>query len=157
MKRPVFCSFLTLIAITAISVAQPLLVQQPTLSEDRIVFVYAGDLWSVPRGGGDAIRLTTAPGLETEPFFSPDSRHLCFFADDKLKKVFIDGGPAQTLCDAADLRDGTWGDDGTIILTADSGLLRISCKNSDCNPSLRACSFKLVSEKGAKGQGSKSP
>jgi tricorn protease len=58
--------------------AQPLLVQQPTLSEDHVVFVYAGDLWSVARDGGDAVRLTTAPGLETEPHFSPDGSRIAF-------------------------------------------------------------------------------
>jgi len=49
------------------------------------------------------------------PFFSPDSRELCFFADGKLKKVLIDGGPVQELCDVASPTSGTWGDNGTII------------------------------------------
>ena len=34
----------------------PLLLQRPTLSETQIVFVYAGDLWGVPRAGGEAHR-----------------------------------------------------------------------------------------------------
>ena len=42
------------------------------------------------------------------PFWSPDSRFLGFFADGKLKKVDIAGGPAQTLCDAASGIGGTW-------------------------------------------------
>jgi len=49
----------------------PLLLQKPTLNRTHIVFNYAGDLWSVPREGGDAIRLTTAAGLESNPRFSP--------------------------------------------------------------------------------------
>jgi serine/threonine protein kinase/Tol biopolymer transport system component len=62
------------------------------------------------------------------PFFSPDSRKLCFFADKKLKKVLIDGGPAQTLCDDLTIYlSGTWGDDGNIIFVgAGLGLLRVS-------------------------------
>ena len=36
----------------------PLLLQKPTLSRAQIAFVYAGDLWTVPREGGDARRLT---------------------------------------------------------------------------------------------------
>ncbi|MCJ7813615.1 protein kinase [bacterium] len=61
------------------------------------------------------------------PFFSPDSKELCFYADQKLKKVSIDGGPAQTLCDVSSIpRGGTWGDDGTIIFAAEAGLLQIS-------------------------------
>ena len=34
------------------------LLQQPTVSKDRIVFVHATDLWSVARNGGAATRLT---------------------------------------------------------------------------------------------------
>jgi len=44
----------------------PVLLQKPTLNKTHIVFVYAGDLWSVPRDGGEARRLTTGPGLEDE-------------------------------------------------------------------------------------------
>ena len=36
----------------------PLLLRKPTLSKTQIVFSYAGDLWSLPREGGDAKRLT---------------------------------------------------------------------------------------------------
>jgi hypothetical protein len=36
----------------------PLLLQHPTLSANRIVFVYGNDLWSVSRDGGVAERLT---------------------------------------------------------------------------------------------------
>ena len=45
----------------------PLLLQRPTLSKTHIVFSYAGDLWSVPRAGGDAVRLTSGSGNETDP------------------------------------------------------------------------------------------
>jgi len=56
----------------------PLLLQKPTLSRTHIVFVYAGDLWSVPREGGTAKRLTVGPGLETNPVFSPDGSTIAF-------------------------------------------------------------------------------
>jgi tricorn protease len=58
--------------------AKPLLLQRPTVSHDRIAFSYAGDLWVVDRGGGDARRLTTGVGLETDPFFSPDGSQIVF-------------------------------------------------------------------------------
>src|SRR5436305_15182266 len=48
------------------------LYQTPTLSRTRIAFAYAGDLWSVPRDGGLAERLTTHVGVESDPHFSPD-------------------------------------------------------------------------------------
>ena len=49
------------------------------------------------------------------PFWSPDSRFLGFFADGKLKKVDVSGGPPITLCNAAEFRGGTWSRDGVIV------------------------------------------
>jgi tricorn protease len=55
-----------------------LLLQKPTLSRTSIVFVYAGDLWSVPRTGGEAKRLTAGVGAKTNPKFSPDGSQIAF-------------------------------------------------------------------------------
>ena len=65
---------LAFLALAAVSAADDghLLLQKPTLSKTHIVFAYAGDLWSVPREGGDAVRLTSGTGNETDPAFSPD-------------------------------------------------------------------------------------
>jgi len=54
------------------------LLRTPTLNRTHIVFSYAGDLWSVPREGGAAIRLTTGAGQETHPMFSPDGSQIAF-------------------------------------------------------------------------------
>ena len=59
----------------------PLLLQKPTLSRTHIAFVYAGDLWTVPRTGGDARRLTSGVGTETNPIFSPDGATIAFTAE----------------------------------------------------------------------------
>ncbi len=56
----------------------PLLLRQPTASRDQIVFVFAGDLWRVARSGGDAVRLTSHPGREQHPHFSPDGSLVAF-------------------------------------------------------------------------------
>ena len=54
------------------------LLRQPTISDSKIVFVYANDLWSVSKEGGDAVRLTTHEGLESSPHFSPDGKLVAF-------------------------------------------------------------------------------
>src|SRR5688572_14899280 len=62
-------------------------------------------------------------------FWSPDSRFLGFFADGKMKKINILGGPPQILCDVPQGAPpgATWGIDGTILFGQDSGgLLRVS-------------------------------
>lgn len=62
------------------------------------------------------------------PFWSPDSRFLGFFADGKLKKIDVSGGPPQNICDAASGRGASWGDDGTILLAPNvySAIYRVS-------------------------------
>jgi Tol biopolymer transport system component len=63
-----------------------------------------------------------------QPFWSPDSRFIAFFAGGKLKKIEVSGGPPITLCDAPDPRNGTWNRDGVIVFgpTASSSLQRVS-------------------------------
>ncbi len=52
--------------------------RQPDVSTGGIVFVHANDLWRVGRDGGEAIRLTSSEGAETDPAFSPDGRWIAF-------------------------------------------------------------------------------
>ncbi len=60
---------------------KPHIFQHPALSKDLIAFGYAGDLWTVPRAGGVATRLTTGVGIETDPIFSPDGSMIAFTGD----------------------------------------------------------------------------
>ncbi len=57
------------------------LMRQPDIQGASIVFVYGGDLWTVPRTGGMATRLTSSEGLERFPKFSPDGRTIAFTAE----------------------------------------------------------------------------
>ncbi|MCI0663582.1 MAG: hypothetical protein L0220_21170 [Acidobacteria bacterium] len=77
----ILSAFLLILAVSGLCSAQteaPTLFQKPTVNRTHIVFVYAGDLWIVPREGGDARRLTTGIGTETDPIFSPDGTMIAF-------------------------------------------------------------------------------
>ncbi len=54
------------------------LLRQPDVSETQIVFAYAGDIWITGRDGGDAERLTSFKGVESNPNFSPDGSKVAF-------------------------------------------------------------------------------
>jgi len=99
----------------------PFLLQRPALSQTRIVFVFAGDLWSVPRVGGEAERLTSSPGSETNPLFSPDGSEIAFTGEyDGNMDVFVipaAGGVPRRLTwhPASDIALG-WAPDGKRVL-----------------------------------------
>src|SRR5438045_2630764 len=78
--RTSLATFVLLLTLSSAS-AQTLLLQHPTANRTQVVFAYADDLWSVPRAGGTATRLTSGAGLETAPIFSPDGKHIAFTAD----------------------------------------------------------------------------
>ena len=65
----------------------------------------------------NALKAHPLEGTEgtTRPFWSPDSRYLGFFAEGKLKKIDVAGGPAQKICDAPTGADGSWSTDGVIL------------------------------------------
>jgi serine/threonine protein kinase len=69
------------------------------------------------------------------PFWSPDSRFIAFFADGKVKKVPAAGGPAEELCPASIDWLGTWGRDGTILLSqippGEPGIFRVSDRGGE--------------------------
>ena len=54
------------------------MLRHPDVSATRIAFVYAGDIWIVPREGGEARRLSSPPGEEAFPRFSPDGEWIAF-------------------------------------------------------------------------------
>ncbi len=60
--------------------AQPdaVMLRYPDVSASEVVFVYADDLWLVPREGGVARPLASPAGLETLPRFSADGKSIAF-------------------------------------------------------------------------------
>jgi tricorn protease len=88
------------------------MLRYPDVSQKQIVFVYANDLWLVPREGGPATPLAGPPGPEIFPRFSPDGRFIAFVGNydgnRDLYTIPVDGGvphrvtyhPAdEVLCD----------------------------------------------------------
>jgi eukaryotic-like serine/threonine-protein kinase len=65
----------------------------------------------------DSNRLVRMEGTKggIAPFWSPDSQHVGFFADAKLKRMPVEGGSAVVLCDAPEPRGGAWGRGGETI------------------------------------------
>ena len=55
------------------------------------------------------------------PFWSPDGKALGFFAESKLKRLDISGGPVQTLAPVNGARGGAWAPDGTVLFALVSG------------------------------------
>jgi Tol biopolymer transport system component len=79
----------------------------------------------------DSLLARQLPGTEggNFPTWSPDSKSLVFFVDDKLKRLEITGGAPLTLTDAAQSRvtpTGTWNRDGVILYGSAKGLMRVS-------------------------------
>src|SRR4029453_18169956 len=64
---------------------------------------------------GTDMELGESGGGAGLPFWSPDSRFIGFFAQGKLKKIDVNGGRPQELCDASNGQGGTWNRDGTFL------------------------------------------
>ncbi len=77
------------------------LLRFPALSREAIAFAYAGDIWTVGRSGGLARQITSDPGLELFPRYSPDGRWIAFTGQyDGNRDVYIiaaDGGVPKRL------------------------------------------------------------
>ncbi len=126
---------------------------------DRVYLVPPGNLALSPDGrnlaffamGSDGVtRLWVRPlnSLEARPLFgtetnypaaiiwSPDSCFIAFATGDKLKKIDVSGGLAQTICDLSGYAvGGSWSRDGVIIFgSSNGGLMRVSATGGAVSP-----------------------
>ena len=107
------------------------LLRFPDICANAIAFVQAGDIYTVAASGGTALRLTSHPGQELYPKFSPDCRSIGFSAEyDGTRQVYVipaGGGTPRQLTwyndiGAQPIRGGTdyrvldWTPDGKNIL-----------------------------------------
>jgi tricorn protease len=75
--------------------AETRLLRFPDIHGDRVAFTYGGNIWTAPSGGGVATHITTHPGLELFPKFSPDGRWIAFtgqYDGDEQVYVMPSGG-----------------------------------------------------------------
>ncbi len=83
------------------------LLRFPAIHGDRVVFSYAGDLYTVPRSGGTARRLTNHVGYEMFARFSPDGKYIAYSAQyDGNTEVYVmpaSGGVPRRLTHTATL------------------------------------------------------
>ena len=93
--------FLFIFTVTTGAYAQTKLLRFPDIRGDRVVFTYAGDLWTAPSSGGNAIRLTSHPGVEVFGKFSPDGKWVAFTGqydgDEQVYVVPTSGGEPRQL------------------------------------------------------------
>jgi tricorn protease len=77
------------------------LLRYPDVNDNLIAFVYAGDIWTVNAGGGEARRLTSHEGLELFPKISPDGKWIAFSAEySGNRQIWVmpsEGGTARQL------------------------------------------------------------
>ena len=83
------------------------LLRFPTTDDRKIVFCYAGELYTVAKDGGVARRLTSGPGYSSFPRFSPDGTQLAFTSQyDGNTEVYVmpgEGGVPKRLTTSATL------------------------------------------------------
>lgn len=98
------------------------LMRQPDISRDRIVFIYAGDLWTAARGGGPAHRLTTTAEAGSFPKFSPDGKSIAFTRNRDIYVIPAEGGEERRLTwHPLNGRVAGWATDGRKLFVPEYG------------------------------------
>jgi len=105
----------------------------------QLAFVANGEkgsqLWLRPLDQATAQALAGTEGASF-PFWAPDNRAVGFFADGKLKRANVGGGPPQVLADAPTARGGAWNRDGVIVFgqASPGALMRVMASGGTPSP-----------------------
>ena len=100
------------------------LLRDPDVFGQQVVFAHANDLWTVGVEGGNAKRLTTDEGNESEPSFSPDGQWIAFTGqyggNSDVYVIPSAGGTPQRLTwhPSADIVQG-WTPDNRVLFRSD--------------------------------------
>jgi Tol biopolymer transport system component len=112
----------------------------PELSPDarRVLLVIqdAGGRTSIATRSLDGLEIRRVPGTEDArgAFWSFDGREVAFFVEGRLKRVGVDGGPVQTICESGSGFFGAWNRDGTILFTKEFGTPIVAVSASGGTP-----------------------
>ena len=112
---------------SAQSASAPLLLRKPSLSGDKVAFLYADDVWTVDRQGGEAQRLTSNGQVSAGPFFSPDGAWIAYSAhlqgNTDVYVIPANGGvPRRITWHPAGSHVVGWTPDGKDVLIASGAL-----------------------------------
>lgn len=94
-----------------------------------IVFELLGDLYTLPIAGGTATRITSGPGYDTQPRYSPDGSKLVFVSDrngsENLWTANADGSQPRIMSrsERTNFVSPTWTPDGQYVITTRAGQL----------------------------------
>jgi len=99
--RWLVCVLICFLILVSPATAQTKLLRFPDIHGDKVVFTYAGDLWTASTSGGMATRLTAHPGLELFAKFSPDGKWIAFTGqydgDEQVYVIQATGGAPKQL------------------------------------------------------------
>ena len=114
---------------------------QATLSPDGnsiafVAFKSGTSLWIRPIDRNEPRALPSTEGAQA-PFWSPNGKSLGFFANGKVKRIAVAGGPPQIICDVGGpFVGGTWNKDDVILFSGEGTgpILRVAATGGKPQP-----------------------
>ena len=108
-------------AFASAQISPPRMARTPDIHGDKIVFSAEGDIWLGSLSAGTAERITSDPGLEIHPRFSPDGKWIAFTGSyDGGPEVYVmsveGGAPRRLTFDPNRAEMVSWTPDGKQIL-----------------------------------------
>ncbi|MBS1723659.1 MAG: PD40 domain-containing protein [Armatimonadetes bacterium] len=118
---------LAVVAMGQLSGVEMKLLRYPAVHGETLAFVYGGDIWTADLKGGPARRLTSSPGSESWPRFSPDGKWIAFSGqyDSAVPQVYVmpaDGGePVRLTFESKPCNVVGWTPDGKVAYASTYG------------------------------------